>query len=146
MFDNFVWSQISQNAPLGMCFWYKRSVEIAHLASRCQSLQTWFKTKKLIDIPPPAVGGWQSDPFHEFDHDLAHKCQIEHAMVAGEAPFFERTNTPKGWENLHAEALEVVGRLYMLILCIHARSSSILAKAIRHLCMCAKLARPHPSV
>ena len=32
-------------------------MEIAYLAIRWQSWQTWFKTEKLTNIPPPAVGG-----------------------------------------------------------------------------------------
>ena len=33
-------------------------MEIAHLAIRWQSLQTFLKTKKLANIPPSKVGGF----------------------------------------------------------------------------------------
>ena len=32
-------------------------MEIAYLAIRWQSWQTWFKTEKLTNIPPPSRGG-----------------------------------------------------------------------------------------
>ena len=57
IFDNFVWPPKLANIPPRCVFWYKISMESAYLAIRWQSWQTWLKTKKLTNIPPPAVGG-----------------------------------------------------------------------------------------
>ena len=47
----------SQTYPLVMYFWNKLSKEILYLAIPWQSSQTWSKTEKLTNIPPPSRGG-----------------------------------------------------------------------------------------
>ena len=58
MFVSFVRSQNLANLPPCYVVWYKLSMEITHLAIRWQSWQTWFKTKKLTNIPPQPWGGY----------------------------------------------------------------------------------------
>ena len=46
-----------KHIPLLCIFGTNHFVEIAYLAIRWQSWQTWFKTKKLTNIPPPQPWG-----------------------------------------------------------------------------------------
>ena len=57
MFFNVVWPPNLTNIPACCVFLIQIIDGYFYLAIRWQSWETWFKTKKLINIPPPAGGG-----------------------------------------------------------------------------------------